>query len=256
MNPPLLQVDALRMSIAGRCLWQDLDWQVEAGECWAILGRNGAGKSSLMRCLAGIACPDQGQIAIRGKNLAQWPLLELARQRAFLPQSRNDPFGYSVLQAVQSARHPWQTDAWWQAEDHSQALQALAQMEVEHLAARDVRSLSGGERQRVAIAALLAQDTPLLLLDEPAAALDLAHQMSVTDTLARLCRAQQRAVVMVGHDINLALRCASHVLLLYGDGRWQAGPCAQVMQVDIIGDCLGYPLAECEHLGRRVFLPL
>ena len=92
-----------------------------------------------------------------------------------------------------------------------------------HLAQRDVRTLSGGERQRVAIAALLAQDTPLLLLDEPANALDLAHQVSVMRLLARLCREQGKTVVMVGHDLNLAHSVATHALLLMGDGAWLAG---------------------------------
>ena len=254
---PLLQVDGLQLHAGQRLLLDAFDWQVDAGECWCIIGRNGAGKSSLMQVLAGINCASHGVLSFHGRPQVEWPLLELARVRAFLPQSRNDPFGYSVLETVQSARHPWQSGRYWDnAQDQQQALLALAQMEVQHLALRDVRSLSGGERQRVAIAALLAQDAPLMLLDEPANALDLAHQVAVIATLSRLCREQGRAVVMVGHDLNLALRCASHVLLLYGDGRWLAGSVDEVMQTDILGACLGHPLSEFQHGQQRVLLPL
>jgi iron complex transport system ATP-binding protein len=115
--------------------------------------------------------------------------------------------------------------------------------------------VSGGERQRVAIAALLAQDTPLLLLDEPANALDLAHQVAMTELLARLCRDRGRAIVSVGHDLNLAWSGATHALLLHGDGQWRAGPVAEVMRADLLGACLGHPIAVIEHGARTIFLP-
>jgi iron complex transport system ATP-binding protein len=125
--------------------------------------------------------------------LRDWPLEALARERAYLAQSRQDAFAYSVFETVLSARHPYHASRYWEgSDDHQAALDALAAMEVMHLARRDVRTLSGGERQRVAIAALLAQDTPLLLLDEPANALDLGHQVGVMSLLARLCRERAR----------------------------------------------------------------
>ncbi|MBI3231438.1 MAG: ABC transporter ATP-binding protein, partial [Burkholderiales bacterium] len=198
-----------------------------------------------------------GSIAIAGKALADWPLLELAQQRSFLAQSRSDPFGYSALESVLSARHPWAGQQYWErASDRAIALAALAQMEVQDLAARDVRSLSGGERQRIAIAALLAQDTPLMLLDEPANALDLAHQVSVMRLLAEMCANQQKAAIMVVHDLNLAQRVASHVLLLYGDGRWLAGTKANMLQADLLSACLGHPLQVVQHGTQQIFLPL
>ena len=181
---------------------------------------------------------------------------ELARERAFLAQSRHDAFAYTVLESVLSARHPYHANRYWEgSDDHQAALQALASMEVDDLAVRDVRTLSGGERQRVAIAALLAQQTPLLLLDEPANALDLAHQVSVMGLLAHLCREQDRTVVMIGHDLNLAYRISTHALLLKGDGRWQAGPVDDTMQPALLGDYLGHPIDMIEHGGRRIFLP-
>jgi iron complex transport system ATP-binding protein len=246
----------LALHAAGRTLVQGLDWQVAAGECWSVIGRNGAGKSTLLRSLAGLRKADAGAIEIRGRPLSAWPLEDLARQRAYLAQSRHDAFAYSVMETVLSARHPYHDKRYWEgSDDHQAALGALAAMEAGHLAARDLRTLSGGERQRVAIAALLAQDTPLLLLDEPANALDLAHQVRVTGLLARLCRRQRRTVVMIGHDLTLAHGISTHALLLMGDGRWHAGPVDEAMQAPLLGEYLGHPIDVIEHGGRRIFIP-
>ena len=115
-----------------------------------------------------------------------------------MPQSRQDAFGFTVFETVLAARFPWRSEGMWESsEDRDVAAGALKRMDVLELAERDIRSLSGGERQRVAIAALLAQDTPLMLLDEPASALDLAHQAGLMRTVARLSREENRAVVMV-----------------------------------------------------------
>jgi iron complex transport system ATP-binding protein len=247
----------LTLRAGARTLVAGLDWQVGAGECWSIIGRNGAGKSTLMRTLAGLRAPDDGAVEIDGRPLAAWPLEQLARRRAYLAQSRHDAFAYSVLETVLAARHPYHGRRYWDgSDDHAAALQALAAMEVDGLAAHDVRTLSGGERQRVAIAALLAQDTPLLLLDEPANALDLAHQVQVMGLLARLCREQDKTVVMIGHDLTLAHGISTHALLLMGDGRWHAGPVADAMQAVRLSDYLGHPIETIDHGGRRIFIPL
>lgn len=252
----MIATHRLELAAAGRILVRDLDWRALNGECWSIIGRNGAGKSTLLRVLAGMRAPEAGSVEIGGRVLADWPLPELARQRAFLAQSRHDAFAYSALATVLAARHPYHANRYWEgSDDHETAMQSLAAMEVDHLAQRDVRTLSGGERQRVAIAALLAQDTPLLLLDEPANALDLAHQVSVMSLLARLCREQDKTVVMVGHDLNLAHSISTHALLLMGDGRWVAGTTDETMQPALLGDYLGHPIEMIEHAGRRVFIP-
>ena len=127
---------------------------------------------------------------------------------------------------------------------------------LDHLAARDVRTLSGGERQRVAIAALLAQDTPLLLLDEPANALDLAHQVRTMSLLSRLCRQSGKTIVMIGHDLNLAHSISTHALLLMGDGRWHAGTVDDALQAPLLSSYLGHPIDAIENKGRRIFIPL
>ncbi|QDZ28428.1 ABC transporter ATP-binding protein [Noviherbaspirillum sp. UKPF54] len=252
----MMQAAGLSLRVRGRLLVDALDWQVRPGECWCVIGRNGAGKSTLLRTLAGLREPDGGRVCVGGRDLAAWPLLELARQRAYLPQNRNDAFGYRVIETVLAARHPYQDAHYWDAEqDHQRAHAALRALDVDALAQRDIRTLSGGERQRVAIAAALAQDTPLLLLDEPANALDLAHQVGVMELMASLCRRDNKSIVMVSHDLNLAHSAATHALLLMGDGRWIAADAANAMKPSLLSACLGYPIETVQHGGRTIFIP-
>jgi iron complex transport system ATP-binding protein len=118
-----------------------------------------------------------------------------------------------------------------------------------------VRTLSGGERQRVAIAALLAQDAPLLLLDEPAAALDLRHQVGVMHLLQRQCREQGKTAVLISHDLNLARSVATHALLIMEGGACKLGTADEIMQISLLSDCLGHPVEEIREGGRRIFVP-
>lgn len=250
-----MKTDALQLRIADRLLVDGLNWQVGPGECWCVIGRNGAGKSTLLRTLVGLRDADGGRVELQGRTISDWPLQDLARERAFLPQGRSDAFGYRVIETVLTARHPYHESAYWESDaDHAAAHAALQMMDVDALAERDVRSLSGGERQRVAIAAVLAQDTPLLLLDEPTSALDLAHQVSVMNLLARLCREQKKSVVMVSHDLNLAHSVATHALLLMGDGRWHAGTVDEVMQAPLLSACLGHPIEIVKYGKRTIYL--
>jgi iron complex transport system ATP-binding protein len=250
-----MQTRDLQLRAGDRLLVDRLNWQIAPGECWCVVGRNGAGKSTLLRTLAGLRQPDAGTIERTAKPLAQWPLTALARERAFLPQARSDSFAYRAIETVLIARHPYRESAYWESDqDYAAAHAALALVDAAHLAERDVRSLSGGERQRVAIAAVLAQDTPLLLLDEPTSALDLAHQVGVIALLRELCREQQKAVVMVSHDLNLAQRLASHALLLMDGGGWHAGPFDEVMQAPVLSACLGHPVEVIQHGERRLYV--
>ena len=253
----MLRASDLTLRIGERKLLSRLDWQAAPGECWSIIGRNGAGKSTLLQVLAGLRQPSSGLVALDGKPLNEWPLADLARRRAYLPQGRSDAFGYTVLETVLTARHPYRDGAYWDSDaDRRQALEALNAVDAAHLAGRDVRTLSGGERQRVAIAAALAQDTPLLLLDEPATALDLAHQVAAMRLLGGLCRDAGRTVVMVGHDLNLVDGVATHALLLMDGGDWRAGPVAEIMRPGPLQACLGYPIEVVPHRGRRIYIPL
>lgn len=252
-----LTVDSVGLQTAGRTLVTKLDMAVNAGECWFVYGRNGAGKTTLLQTLAGLRLPDEGRVMLDGRGLSGWKPQELAKKRAYLPQSQQDAFGFTVFETVLAARFPWRKGEMWESEeDGDMAAQAMRDMDVFHLAGRDVRTLSGGERQRVAIAALLAQNASLMLLDEPATALDLAHQAVLMKTVADLCRIQKRAVVAVVHDLNLAWKVATHVLLLHGDGAWEAGRVREMMRVEKLSRCLHYPVESIVHDGRPVFVSL
>lgn len=252
----MLNIKQCGLQIGDRALLDRLDLKVEAGQCWSIIGRNGAGKSTLLRTMAGLRDPDHGSVELNGLSLPDWSPILLAQQRAFLSQSHNDAFGYLVIETVLAARHPYHDQRYWEdSDDHQVANEALKAMDVAQLAQRDVRSLSGGERQRVAIASLLAQDTPLLLLDEPMNALDIGHQIAVMRLLSRLCTETGKTIVMVSHDLNLAYSIATHALLLMGNGEWLAGPVKMVMQADTLSSFLGHPIDVIEHGPRTLFIP-
>ena len=209
----------LELRAGGRTLVRDLDWMVCAGECWSIIGRNGAGKSTLLRTIAGLRAPDAGTVALHGRALSDWPLEALARERAYLPQARSDAFAYSVMETVLSARHPYHANHYWeQSDDHHASLDALGAMEVDHLAARDVRTLSGGERQRVAIARALLSKPALLLMDEPLSSLDAASKAEVMPYLEALHRRLSLPVIYVSHDAVEVARLADRVISM-SDGK-------------------------------------
>ncbi len=252
----LLETIGLQLRAGEQVLVNGLDWSIKAGQCWCVIGRNGAGKSTALQTLVGMRQPQAGRVLLKGRALPEWPLPALARERAYLSQNRSDAFGYRVIESILTARHPYHESGYWDSEDDYQtALAALAALDVANLAERDIRTLSGGERQRVAIAAVVAQDTPLLLLDEPANALDLGHQVSVMRLMSQFCRDHGKTVVMVSHDLNLAYGVATHALLLMGDGHWQLGPVADVMQAPLLSACLGHPIEAVRHGERIIFIP-
>ncbi len=250
----LLRARRLDVGVAQVRAVSGLDLDLKAGDRLAILGRNGVGKSTLLAALAGLH-PSQGQLECGGAPLARWSARALARLRGWLPQHPDDPFASSVEEAVLVGRHPWLERFEWEGDDDLRiAADALAAMGLAGFAQRNVQTLSGGERQRVSIAALLAQTPQLYLLDEPLTHLDLAGQISVLDHF-RAVADQGAAVLMVLHDINLALRWASHLLILFGDGAWLAGPVEDVASAEVFGRALGHPVRALDDAGRPYFVP-
>ena len=212
----MLCVDGLELTRGERTLLRDLRLQVRRGERWALLGRNGAGKSSLLRLLAGLdAAPPQ--VTLDGVALNRLSARELAARRAYMPAQALDRFGIAVLHAVMLAQPQ---------PDESAALDGLARVDAAELAQRALLRLSAGERQRVALAQALAQRAPLLLLDEPASFQDPAHQRALERLLRGL---PQHALVFAAHDVNWVGALATHALALLGDGDWIAGPIEQVL---------------------------
>jgi len=254
--PIMLSTDSLQVTIADQAVCRDLNWQVEAGQHWAILGRNGAGKSTLLHTLAGLRNADQGDIRIGGHTLSVTPPRILATLRGILPQRQLDPFASTVLETVLVGRHPhlgrWD---WESADDRRIALAALEQVGLKDFIQRDVLTLSGGERQRLAIAQLLTQAPPLMLLDEPLTHLDLNHQVAVMDLMQRQA-AGGATVISVLHDPGFAARYCDHALLLFGTGTWLAGPTSEVLTTSNLSCLYGHTLHELTDVGgQRWFVP-
>ncbi|MEW6165846.1 MAG: ABC transporter ATP-binding protein [Pseudomonadota bacterium] len=244
----ILSARDLAVSIGLHKVCRGLDLDLAPGSRLAILGRNGAGKSTLLSTLAGLRAPDAGTLRLAGSSYAEHGPRDAAKLRGWLGQDRSDPFASTVLEAVLTGRHPhlgrW---AWESGVDAGIARAALAAMGLAGFEARAMHTLSGGERQRVAIAALLAQEPRLYLLDEPLAHLDLNHQIATLDLLARRAREHGIALAMVLHDPNLALRYCDQVVLLYGDSRHRAGPAADILDAATLSDLYGHPLRRVEN---------
>ncbi len=232
-----------------------LDIDVRAGECWVVIGPNGAGKTTLMTTLAGLRPARAGAIAYDGTPLAALGPRERARRRGFLPQDSVDHFPATVLETALVGRHPhlsrWQ---WESAADIDQARAALSTFGLADLDERDARTLSGGERRRLALATLVAQDSGLLLLDEPSSHLDLGAQIAALDTVAALARNRGKAIVMVLHDLHLALRYADHAIAL-GSGRARTGIAGGILTAATLSELFGHRLVAVGDGATRTFLP-
>jgi iron complex transport system ATP-binding protein len=252
----LLECRGVSVRVPGRELVRDLSFAVRAATMVAVLGRNGAGKSSLLHVLAGLTEPAAGEVRLRARRLDDWPRRELALRRGLLPQASEDPFPGTVLETALVGRHP-HLDAWrWEGEtDRAVARQCLAAMDLAGLESRDVATLSGGERRRLGIATVLAQDPELFLLDEPIQQLDPQHQFGVLDRFRRLAN-EGRSVVLSLHDAGLAARFADEVLLLFADGRWLHGAAADVLDAATVGELYGIELRELRWEDGRTFVPV
>ncbi|QEO14793.1 heme ABC transporter ATP-binding protein [Agromyces intestinalis] len=253
---PVLTATGLGVSIDGATLLHDVDFAAHAGELHALIGPNGAGKSTLLGVLAGDRRATTGSATLHTRSLHDWPLRDLARARAVLTQQHDVFFPFTVAQVVEMGRRPWARSP--EASDDDAAIaDAMRQTDVTHLADRRVPSLSGGERARAALARVLAQRAPVLLLDEPTAALDLKHQEDVL----RLARARSRAgdtVVVVLHDLNIAAAYADRLTLLAGGRVAATGTPAEVLTAERIEQVYGQPVDVVPHprTGAPLVLPL
>jgi len=251
-----LHIDTLTLRAGDRILVDGLSATIAAGEVWCIAGPNGAGKTTLIGVLAGLAKPAAGVVSLDGRALAQWRAADLARRRALMPQSTHDAFSATVLDTVLLNRFPYLTGWGWESDDDRAAAHAaLDALGLAAFASRDVLTLSGGERQRVALAAVLCQNAPLLLLDEPLAHLDLHHQIDCLNALVKAARDERRAVVLSCHDLNLARRFATHALLLDGQGGAQGGLVADVLTAERASAAFGYPLALIRDGEHEALVP-
>jgi len=219
----MLEAAALGVSAGNRELVRTLDLSLAPGQFWALLGRNGSGKSSLILALAGLREPQSGKVALDGTPLAAYRRAELARRIAVLLQDEDTDFWGSVLDYVMLGRYPHSRSAWGRDEESAAlARRRLAELDLTDRSSQEYRTLSGGERQRARIAQVLLQDAEVLLLDEPLQHLDLRHQGQVMRTLSG-CAADGKTVLAALHEPGHAARHCGFSLLLYDAGRASLG---------------------------------
>lgn len=230
-----LEARDLTLAYGDHTVVHGVDVAIPDGSITAIIGPNGCGKSTLLRALARLLTPASGSVLLDGEQLHRIPTREVARRIGLLPQSPLAPAGITVKELVGRGRTPYQRVLRpWSAADETAVLSALHSTGLTRIQDEQVDELSGGQRQRAWIAMALAQDTPVMLLDEPTTYLDIAHQYEVLDLLHRLQARQRRTVVMVVHDLHQAARYATHVIAMSEGRIAAAGTPAQVLTAELV----------------------
>jgi iron complex transport system ATP-binding protein len=237
-----MQLEAVDLTLAydGTRVVDGLTLSIPAGAITVIVGANACGKSTLLRGLGRVLRPEGGQVLLDGASIHSMPTRRVALALGLLPQSPVSPEGISVADLVGRGRYPHQ--GWfrqWSAADEQAVADALEATDTADLAGRSVDELSGGQRQRVWIAMALAQQTDLLLLDEPTSFLDVAHQVEVLDLLTELNRARGTTVVLVLHELNLSARYADHLIAMRDGAVVAAGPPAEVVSEEMVRSVFG-----------------
>jgi len=230
-----LQAVDLSLGYGDRLIVDGLSVDIPIGQVTVIIGANGCGKSTLLRGLARLLSPSSGAVLLDGRSLQSTPSKEVAKVLGLLPQAPIAPEGITVADLVGRGRYPHQ--GWfrqWSDADDQAVADALTATDTVDLADRPIEEMSGGQRQRVWIAMALAQQTDLLLLDEPTTYLDLSHQVEVLDLLTDLNRRRGTTVVIVMHDLNLACRYADHLIAMKNGTIVRQGPPAEVITPSIM----------------------
>ncbi|ALV45134.1 iron-dicitrate transporter ATP-binding subunit [Arthrobacter alpinus] len=225
-----------------RVISANLNVQIPEGSFTVIVGPNACGKSTLLRALARLIKPSEGQILLDGRSVAGFPSKELARKLGLLPQSSIAPEGITVADLVARGRYPHQKLLrQWGTADEAAVVEAMASTGIEALSHRLVDELSGGQRQRVWVAMVLAQQTPVLLLDEPTTFLDIAHQIELLDLCRDLNEGSGRTLVAVLHDLNHACRYASNIIAMKDGAVVAEGAPADVVTEELVEHVFGMP---------------
>jgi iron complex transport system ATP-binding protein len=252
----MLVCEAVTLSVPGRTLCRELSVQFGPGEMWAVLGRNGTGKTTLIHALAGLSVPEEGRVCLQGRALAVLGARERARMLGVLLQLEEGTYWGTVEEYVLLGRfahaNPW---SGYSSDDAAHAREALASVGVAAFARQRFSTLSGGERQRVRIAQVLAQGPRVFLLDEPLQHLDLAHQAQVLRLLASRAREQRQTAVMVMHEPLWIGRSCTHALVLAGDGTAAAGPAEEILTRERLEHAYGCRLNEVQQREGRSFVP-
>ncbi|MEU6660496.1 ABC transporter ATP-binding protein [Streptomyces sp. NPDC046821] len=235
-----LSTSALTLAYEDRTVVHDLELAVPDGRVTVIVGPNACGKSTTLRALGRLLKPKSGAVLLDGEALSKLNTRKIAQQIGLLPQTPVAPEAITVADLVARGRQPHQS--WWQQwsdADERAVTEAMERTDVAALADRPVDELSGGQRQRVWIAMALAQETELLLLDEPTTYLDISHQVEVLDLVRQLNHDKDRTVVLVLHDLNQAARYADHLVAMKSGRVVAEGPPSEVVTADLVREVFG-----------------
>ncbi|MEL6331381.1 MAG: ABC transporter ATP-binding protein [Cyanobacteria bacterium J06626_26] len=262
-TPVALSTRKLTLAYDGKPIIKGLDLAIPAGKITVLVGPNGCGKSTLLKGLGRLLKPQQGVVYLDSTSIFKLPTKKVAQHLGLLPQGPTAPEGLTVRELVAQGRYPYQN--WlqqWSEDDEKEVEAALAITELQEFSERPVDSLSGGQRQRAWIAMTLAQNTQILLLDEPTTFLDLAHQIEVLDLLYDLNQKEGRTIVMVLHELNQACRYGDHLIAMKDGDVYAQGKPDSVMTEALVRDVFGLdcqivsdPVAGtplCIPIGRKV----
>ena len=253
----IIEVENLGFSYSKKTILQNLSFSVKKGTFLGIIGPNGAGKTTLLNLLCALLKPEAGSIKIGSKDVDSYHVKELAREIAIVRQEFVPVFDFSVNEIVSMARTPYLGSLAFQGEIDKQIItESLEVTDTAKFAERLLGSLSGGERQRVFIARALAQKTPILLLDEPTSFLDMKHQVGIYDLLKDAQTGQNKTLVAVTHDINLAAQYCNEILLLFRDNSYKFGSPGEVLTEEQITTLFGVKIQAGKIGGKDFFIPL
>lgn len=250
----MLHVDALSFGYKKRTILRDISLTVHKGQMVSIAGPNGTGKTTLIKCLAGIQKPSRGTIRINGKDAFGMHRRDHARCVGYVPQSSPSKFPITVFEAVLMGRRPYIT---WKPTrtDFEKTAQVIESMNLKDIALRDFDKLSGGQKQKVLLARAIAQETDVLLLDEPTSSLDLKHQLEVLELISSLVKAKQVAAILAMHDLNLASRFSHRVVMMKEGQILCSGTPGEVMTPENISTVYGVHAIVRQNEGHPFVLP-
>ena len=251
-----LTCQSLDVSIADTAICNKLNLELVPGQFWGLLGPNGIGKTTLLKCMAGLTPADAGSVLLENQAIDNLPRRAVARLLGMLQQHTVYVFDASVLETALTGRHPhlgyWEREG---ADDKQKALEAIRIVDLEGFEERSVTGLSGGEARRLAFASLMVQEPAILLLDEPTNHLDMKHQIRIMNQVERQVNKQQHSALTALHDVNLAARYCSHILMLFGDREWQAGPVDELLNQATLEELYQCPVESVQTSTGRRFLP-
>jgi len=251
-----LTINKLDLEIAGKTLCKQLNLTVSSGQFWAVIGKNGVGKTTLLKSICNLHTQNKGSISINENTIETINPKDLAQLIGLMQQDYEYFFPCTVIEAILMSRFPYLSS--WQfetAEDHQIAQHCLHITQLKELQNRQVKTLSGGEKRRLHLAMLMAQAPNFFLLDEPTNHLDLATQISFMETLKSYFSEHNKAGFMVTHDINLVSRYCDHVLLLFDQGKWLSGPVEDIMNEKNLSRLLDYPIIQTQIQNHQHFIP-